>query len=238
MHNCNRECDAMRTLIAQQSEILQNISVIINKLDDTQQMVECNAFDIINSSDTSLNLVKDGVEHVGSLLDKVTILSNYLQNSAMTIQNITSISEIISNFAKVIGGLSNKTHILAINASLANARAGKNLDDFATITNEIRNLAEQSSVTSVDIAEAIQEIFVFVNELVQKVNLVSNVVKEQNEQVQDIQGILEKILDAAYASNEVAHIVEYDVAKQRDITESVKLVIENIFEEDNSKIEI
>ena len=36
----------------------QNIKVIMDNLDESQSKVEQNAFDAINSSDTTLNLVK------------------------------------------------------------------------------------------------------------------------------------------------------------------------------------
>ena len=34
---------------------------IMIELDDSQEMLEKNAFDVINSSDTSLNLVRDSI---------------------------------------------------------------------------------------------------------------------------------------------------------------------------------
>lgn len=39
--------------------LMKNLADILNGLDDSQERLEKNAFDVINSSDTSLNLVKE-----------------------------------------------------------------------------------------------------------------------------------------------------------------------------------
>ena len=46
--------------------LVNNLTNILNGLDDSQEKLEKDAFDVINSSDTSLNLVR---ESIGNLKD-------------------------------------------------------------------------------------------------------------------------------------------------------------------------
>ena len=52
-------------------ELAQEVLTIVNDLDASQLKLEKNAFDVINSSDTSLNLVKDGIGAVNHLVGKI-----------------------------------------------------------------------------------------------------------------------------------------------------------------------
>ena len=51
------------------TEMIKNLTNILEGLDNSQEQLEKNAFDVINSSDTSLNLVK---ESIGSVEDKIS----------------------------------------------------------------------------------------------------------------------------------------------------------------------
>ena len=43
------------------TEMIKNLTNILEGLDNSQEQLEKNAFDVINSSDTSLNLVKESI---------------------------------------------------------------------------------------------------------------------------------------------------------------------------------
>lgn len=52
------------------SVLAKEVLEIVNDLDASQLKLEKNAFDVINSSDTSLNLVKDGIGAIEDLVKK------------------------------------------------------------------------------------------------------------------------------------------------------------------------
>jgi len=217
-----KDCAEIDRLLAKQDEFINSIGEIVKNLDTSQLKVEKNAFDAINSSDTSLNLVKDGITCVDDLLDRIKSLNEVVENSSQNMNQMKNLSNMIVGFAEVIGGISNKTNMLSLNASIEAARAGEQGKGFAVVAGEVRNLASQSAKSSKEISETIASIQSFVTETVKAMDNIYDIVKKQNDMVSDVKKVFQKILEAAYISNDVSRNVEHEIAYQRDITDNAK----------------
>jgi methyl-accepting chemotaxis protein len=220
--------DEKDKLRSQLEGCIHNMSTIMGQLDTSQLTVEKNAFDAINSSDTSLNLVKEGIQCVDELLEKISILNTAVESSSKNMDQMDSLSTMIAGFAGVISGISNKTNILSLNASIEAARAGEQGRGFAVVASEVRSLAEQSAKSSKEIAETIHSIQSFVGETVDSMGKIYEIVEKQNAMVNDVKTVFQKILEAAYISNDVSRNMEHEIAYQRDITDNAKNAIESI----------
>ncbi|MDF2869644.1 MAG: twitching motility protein PilJ [Anaerocolumna sp.] len=220
--DCTKDCAEIDKLLVKQDEFIKNIGEIVENLDTSQLKVEKNAFDAINSSDTSLNLVKEGITCVDDLLDRIKSLNEVVENSSQNINQMKNLSNMIVGFAEVIGGISNKTNMLSLNASIEAARAGEQGKGFAVVASEVRNLASQSAKSSKEISETIASIQSFVTETVKAMGNIYDIVKKQNDMVSDVKTVFQKILEAAYISNDVSRNVEHEIAYQRDITDNAK----------------
>ena len=202
--------------------LITNLSNILEGLDDSQEKLEKNAFDVINSSDTSLNLVKESISSVEEILVMIDKLNCVVEESSAKIKELESLSKKIEEFAAVIGSISNRTNILSLNASIEAARAGEHGRGFAVVASEVRSLAAQSSKSSKEISDTIGQVQKAVNETVDSMkNIYDNSIK-QKEKADGIGDVLKKVVDAAYAANEVARNIENEIAYQREITDEAK----------------
>ena len=144
-------------------ELASEVMRIVEDLDASQLKLEKDAFDVINSSDTSLNLVKDGIKEIEVLIGKIDDLNASVAASQKCIEQMKEVSNVIADFAGVIAGIANKTNILSLNATIEAARAGEQGRGFAVVAKEVQNLANQSKNSSSEIANKISEVQQYVD---------------------------------------------------------------------------
>lgn len=209
---------------------VSQISKIINDLDESQLKVEKHAFDVINSSDTSLNLVKEGIVNVEAVVDRINELNDLVEKSAENIKKLEQLSKLIEDFAGVITKIAGKTNMLSLNASIEAARAGEQGRGFAVVAQQVGELASQSTKSSKDISDTVKEVQTFVVTMVKSMNDIRDMSMKQHEQAAEIGTLLNKILEAAKVANDESRGVEHEIAFQRDITDNAKAVLNNYSE--------
>ena len=208
------------------NRFFESISKIIDDLDESQLKVEKHAFDVINSSDTSLNLVKEGITNIESIVEDINSLNEVVNESADSIKKLEQLSKLIEDFAIVIGKIASKTNMLSLNASIEAARAGEQGRGFAVVAKEVGNLAAQSTKSSSDIATTVKEVHSFVNTMVDSMNEIRDRSLAQQAKAAEIGDLLKKVLDTALVANDESRGMEHEIAFQRDITDNARTAIE------------
>ena len=199
-----------------------DIQKTIDELDQSQLRVEKHAFDVINSSDTSLNLVKEGITNIGEIVENIGELNNLIETSAENMKKLENLSNLIQEFAGVVGKIAGKTNILSLNASIEAARAGEAGRGFAVVAKQVGELAAQSTKSSKDISDTLVEVRKFVETTVDTMQKIYAHSIKQNEKATQIEELLKKVLDAALIANDESRGMEHEIAVQRDIIDNVR----------------
>ena len=91
---------------------------------------------------------RDGAARVAAQTD---VLRDIVMTMDRNVQTLTQYAEDINQIIDLIKGISGQTNLLALNAAIEAARAGESGRGFAVVAEEVRKLAESSSLAADDV---------------------------------------------------------------------------------------
>lgn len=131
-----------------------------------------NAADMVGNMEQMLDMSRETTEKVHGyieLMQRTTKGIQVIEHSARQTEELLGSLEAgmkeISGFADTIAGITNKTNLLALNASIEAARAGEMGRGFQVVAEEVRVLASNSKQASDAITGIIHKIFELLQEV-------------------------------------------------------------------------
>ena len=110
---------------------------------------------VFHSSESMNHSANRGEKNISELITTITIFQKDFDQLTQTIKQVKDYSKAITNLVGLVGGIAEQTKLLALNASIEAARAGEAGKGFAVVAHEVRNLAEQSTLATKEISQAI-----------------------------------------------------------------------------------
>ena len=136
---------------AQASQISRTTSAISNMALQIQE-VSNNASLSAQVADDSLNNARYGTQAVQDNINAMNSIRKQVQETAKRIKKLGERSQEISQIVGLIDDLSDRTSLLALNASLQASAAGEAGRGFAVVAEEVERLAERSNHLTQQIA--------------------------------------------------------------------------------------
>ena len=136
------------------ADAVNEINRLTAAIEDASQKAEQSA----NTSKFSSQIAVDGAKVVENTSSAMETIRENVQDTARAIKRLGESSQEISDFAKTINEISDRTSILALNASIQAASAGEEGRGFAVVAEEIQRLAEQAAGSTKQIETLIKNI--------------------------------------------------------------------------------
>ena len=121
-------------------------------------LVATSAKKVAEAAHQTVETANSGRTLAGTSLGSIRQVLTAVESSGQQMVNFIAQLQKISKFVEVINGVAQKTNLLALNATIEAARAGEYGHGFAVVAEEIRKLADSTSISAGEITSLVEGI--------------------------------------------------------------------------------
>lgn len=209
---------------------------------------------------TNVNMVASAAEEMSSTVNEIAgnasrarqVTEQAVKKSKVASSRMDELGLAATEISKVteaITEISEQTNLLALNATIEAARAGEAGKGFAVVANEIKDLAKQTSESTLEIRDKIEAIQNSTNLTIGEMNDISNIINDIDDIVSTIATAVEEqsastaeiatnVSQAAQGIAEVNENVAQSSAVSQEISQEINEVsqVAGVINQDSDKV--
>ena len=141
-----------------QTEDISNSVLVMEQLASSIQVVIENTNTLLQHTKGTRQIIEDASSNMTLLNTTVTSTHGVSAEISQSIMELSTLTKTIGEIMTFLDDISERTNLLALNASIEAARAGNVGRGFAVVADEVRNLATQSKDSSNHVKDALKGI--------------------------------------------------------------------------------
>lgn len=181
----------------------------------------------------------DGNTIMESSLKATQRIEVAVTESTTIINELAMTSERINEITNTIREIADQTNLLALNAAIEAARAGEQGRGFAVVADEVRNLAERTSISTVDISSMVESIRSRMAQAVEAMTRVGEEVaasmRHTLETREAFEGIVEASSEVTQIAQQIAMATDAQLNAASGSTQNMEQVV-NMSQESRSSL--
>ncbi|QEH68414.1 methyl-accepting chemotaxis protein [Cellulosilyticum sp. ST5] len=175
---------------------------------------------------------KTMMETAATTMDTLTAtMTNSMQMSSHireSMNELKTLNQNIEDIMKLVDNISEETNLLALNASIEAARVGEAGKGFAVVANEVRNLADQSKHSTLNVRDTLNTIANKMNETTQLVEQSNTIIKDQSTVVSETYQLFFNIIDILKQMNSELKDINSSINSMQSLKETMVTQINSI----------
>ncbi|GGS96428.1 chemotaxis protein [Planobispora rosea] len=152
------EEDRRRSADVLAARLDETVSTVIARLDDAVLAMRDGAGELAATTGGLADTVREISDLAGHSTQTAAQAAAETDSASGTVNGLTTAAETIGGVVEVIRRVAAQTNLLALNATIEAARAGDIGKGFAVVANEVKELAQQSSQATDEIAREVEAI--------------------------------------------------------------------------------
>ena len=212
----------------QASVSASGIAASVEELSVSITHVADNANQAAQISADAKEVTGSGRDVVYRAMTELERVAGDINESAALIQSLGERSKQISSVVGVIREIADQTNLLALNAAIEAARAGEQGRGFAVVADEVRKLAERTSLSTQEISTTVHAILEETGRAVQRMQDVSTNMSGSVGMARQAGDSLEIIDQRAQQTVEVVHGIADSTREQSSASQEIARLVENI----------
>lgn len=162
----------------------------------------------------------------GDLITDKTVASierirDTVGDTSKKVKQLAESSQEIAQIVEIISGISEKTNLLAFNASIEAARAGEQGEGFRIVANEVRSLADRVTESTKDIQQLVDNIQQQTGEVIQAMETSTTEVVNGTELVRKTKLTLKSLADTSQEIDEYLQSISTSAIAQTTASEEI-----------------
>jgi methyl-accepting chemotaxis protein len=144
--------------ISSQASAINQISASLKEIDNSSKQTMTKAQVLREVAQNTYEQGKRGAQSVEQSIQGIRVSEEKMKLIAQTILDLSHHTQQIGEITLVVNTLAQQSKMLALNASIEASKAGEAGKGFAAVATEVRNLAEQSEQSTVQVQKILEDI--------------------------------------------------------------------------------
>ncbi|WP_300437230.1 methyl-accepting chemotaxis protein [Zoogloea sp.] len=157
-HTLSLASDAVASSSGTQSQSAVVMAGAVEQMTESIQQVAEHAQSCRGLAESSGDVSDSGIEVINQAISSMSMIADTVKKSAEAVLHLGDESKAISQIVNVIREIADQTNLLALNAAIEAARAGEAGRGFAVVADEVRKLAERTSLSTKEITRMVDDI--------------------------------------------------------------------------------
>ncbi|MDV7339105.1 methyl-accepting chemotaxis protein [Terasakiella sp. A23] len=206
----------------------QGMSATASATSDQSSVVASAAEQATNNVQTVASASEELSASIGEISRQVETSTAIAQNAVQeasqaseTVQGLSSAADKVGEVVQLITSIAEQTNLLALNATIEASRAGEAGKGFAVVASEVKNLADQTSRATAEIAEQIEAMQSATGNAVQAIQGITHTIDSMNDISSSISIAVE---EQGAATTEISKNVQEAANGTLEVTNTIESV--------------